>query len=234
MQTHGRHPVFKSDRRNHYRSTCAGNPYSDAGHSPLHQDLYDVTKINVMKIESNIAKGLVAGVAAGLVASVVMNQFQALLGKLMEGESRSHGAQSLQQGLPNHGISRELQKRGSDDVDDNAAVRAGNAVSEFIFNYKLTKPEKEFAGAVAHYAMGATSGAIYGAMAEVVPQTTMGEGLPFGAAVWAIADEAVVPALGLSKSGTEYPLSIHAYAFASHLVYGMTAEVVRRSVRQLM
>ena len=187
-----------------------------------------------MMTKSNITKGLAAGVAGGLVASLVMNQFQAIWGKLIEGESRSHGAQSLQQGLPDHGISRELQKRGSDDPDDNAAVRAGNAVAELVFDQKLTKPEKEMAGAIAHYAMGVTSGAIYGAVAELVPQTTVGEGLPFGAAVWAIADEAVVPALGLSKPANEYPLSTHVYAFASHLVYGLTTEIVRRNVRRAL
>lgn len=187
-----------------------------------------------MMTKSNITKGLAAGVAGGLVASLVMNQFQAIWGKLIEGESRSHGAQSLQQGLPDHGISRELQKRGSDDPDDNAAVRAGNAVAELVFDHKLTKPEKEMAGAIAHYAMGVTSGAIYGAVAELVPQTTVGEGLPFGAAVWAIADEAVVPALGLSKPANEYPLSTHVYAFASHLVYGLTTEIVRRNVRRAL
>ena len=187
-----------------------------------------------MMTKSNITKGLAAGVAGGLVASLVMNQFQAIWGTLIEGESRSHGAQSLQQGLPDHGISRELQKRGSDDPDDNAAVRAGNAVAELVFDHKLTKPEKEMAGAIAHYAMGVTSGAIYGAVAELVPQTTVGEGLPFGAAVWAIADEAVVPALGLSKPANEYPLSTHVYAFASHLVYGLTTEIVRRNVRRAL
>ena len=187
-----------------------------------------------MMTKSNITKGLAAGVAGGLVASLVMNQFQAIWGKLIEGESRSHGTQSLQQGLPDHGISRELQKRGSDDPDDNAAVRAGNAVAELVFDHKLTKPEKEMAGAIAHYAMGVTSGAIYGAVAELVPQTTVGEGLPFGAAVWAIADEAVVPALGLSKPANEYPLSTHVYAFASHLVYGLTTEIVRRNVRRAL
>jgi hypothetical protein len=183
---------------------------------------------------SDITKGLAAGVAGGLVASLVMNQFQALWGKLSDGESRSHGAQSLQQGLPDYGISRELQKRGSDDPKDNAAVRAGNAVAELVFDHKLTKPEKEVAGAIAHYAMGITSGAIYGAVAELVPQTTMAEGLPFGAAVWVIADEAVVPALGLSKPATEYPLSTHIYAFASHLVFGLTTEIVRRNVRRVL
>ena len=187
-----------------------------------------------MSTQSDITKGLAAGVAGGLVASLVMNQFQALLHKLMEGESRSHGAQSMQQGLPDHGISRELQKRGSDDPQDNAAVRTGNAVAEFVFNQKLTKPEKEAAGAIAHYAMGVTSGAIYGAVAELVPLTTIVEGLPFGAAVWVIADEAVVPALGLSKRADEYPLSTHVYSFASHLIFGLTTEIVRRKVRRAL
>ena len=187
-----------------------------------------------MRSESNLGKGLAAGVAAGLVASAVMNQFQAFLGKLLEGEERSHGAQSLQQGLPQHGISLELQKRGSDDEDDNAAVRTGNAVAELVFDQKLTKTEKEVAGAVAHYAMGITSGAIYGTIVEVLPEATVGEGLPFGATVWLIADEGIVPAIGLSKSSKEYPLSIHAYALASHLVYGLTVELVRRAVRRAL
>jgi putative membrane protein len=62
----------------------------------------------------------------------------------------------------------------------------------------------------------------------------MAEGLPFGAAVWVIADEAVVPALGLSKSGKDYPLSTHVYAIASHLVFGLTTELVRRNVRRAL
>lgn len=187
-----------------------------------------------MKKERDITKGLAAGLAGGLVASLVMNQFQALWGKLSEGKSKSHGAQSLQDGLPNHGISLELQERGSDRPEDNAAVRTSNAVSELVFNHKLNEHEKEVGGAIAHYAMGATSGAIYGAFAELVPQATVAEGLPFGIAVWAIADEAVVPALGLSKPGSEYPLSKHVYAIASHLVYGITTELVRRQVRHAM
>ena len=187
-----------------------------------------------MMNKNSIGKGLAAGIAGGLVASAVMNQFQKFVSKLMEGDQRSHGAQSQQQGFPDHGISLELQERGSDEPDDNAAVRTGNAVSEFVFNHKLSKREKEVAGAVAHYAMGATSGAIYGVAAELAPATTAGQGLPFGAAVWLVADEAIVPALGLSKSAKEYPLSTHVYAFTSHLVYGVTTEIVRRGVRRAL
>jgi hypothetical protein len=182
----------------------------------------------------NVAKGVAAGVAGGLVGSFVMNQFQAAWGKLMENEERSHGAQSLQQGSPEHGIGRELAERGVDEPDDDAASRTGNAVSEFVFEHHLTKSEKEVAGAVAHYAMGVTSGAIYGAVAEMMPVATVGEGLPFGAAVWVMADEGIVPALGLSLNPTDYPASIHAYALASHLVYGLTTELVRRAVRRAL
>jgi hypothetical protein len=182
----------------------------------------------------NICKGVVAGVAGGLAGSLVMNQFQALWGKLMANEERPHGAQSLQQGSPEHGIGRELAERGVDDPDDNAAVRTGNALSEFVFDHHLTKSEKEKAGAIAHYAMGVTSGAIYGAVAEMVPATTVAEGLPFGAAVWLIADEGIVPAAGLSRDSSEYPFSIHAYAFTSHLVYGLTTEIVRRAIRRAL
>jgi hypothetical protein len=121
----------------------------------------------------NIYKGIAAGVAGGLAGSLAMNQFQELWGKLMENEERPHGAQSLQQGSPEHGIGRELAERGVDEPDDNAAVRTGNAVSEFVLDHHLTKSEKETAGAIAHYAMGVTSGAIYGAVAEVVPAATV-------------------------------------------------------------
>lgn len=182
----------------------------------------------------DVWKGLAAGVVGGLVASALMNEFQALWGKLIEGEESSHGAQSLQKGSPAHGIGRELRARGSDDEEDDAPERLANAVAVGAFDRELTKSEKESAGTALHYAYGTSMGALYGAAAEIVPGLTAGAGLPFGATVWVTADEGVVPLLGLSKKPTEYPLSIHAYALASHLVYGLTTEVVRRAVRRAL
>jgi hypothetical protein len=179
-------------------------------------------------------KGLVAGATGGLVASWVMNQFQALWSRKTHGIERSHGAQSLQQGSPQHGVARALRERGIDRESDTATVRMARLVSEDVFGHRLAEGEKEAAGAVAHYAMGATSGAIYGAAAEVLPAAAAGAGLPFGAAVWLVADELIVPALGLSKPASAYPLTTHAYAFASHLVYGLTTEIVRRAARRAL
>jgi hypothetical protein len=182
--------------------------------------------------EGDLLKGLAAGVIGGLVASVVMNQFQALLGKLSEGEERSHGAQSLQQGSPGHGVGRELEGRGDDAEQDDATMRVADAVSRGVFDHELTQGEKQAAGTAVHYAFGVTTGALYGVLAEALPNVvTAGAGAPFGAAVWLGADEGLVPLLGLSKSPAEYPPSTHAYALASHLVYGLTTEAVRRAVR---
>jgi hypothetical protein len=169
-----------------------------------------------------------------LAASAVMNRFQALWSRQAEGEERSHGAQSLQQGSPRRGVGLELRAEGKDEQTDDATERLANAVSVKLFDHELTEREKDAAGTVFHYAMGATSGALYGAAAEFAPGATSGAGLPFGVAVWVCADEGLVPAAGLSKSPSEYPLSIHAYSFASHLVFGLTAEAVRRTVRRAL
>jgi len=159
----------------------------------------------------DVIKGAVAGLIGGLVASFVMSEFQTLLSKLAEEEKKSK------------------KKK-----DEPASVKTAEAISENIFDHKLKKSEKEPAGEAVHYAMGAASGLIYGIAAEVAPMTTVGLGLPFGAAVWLAADDVIVPALGLAKPATEYPLSTHAYALSSHLVYGLTTDIVRRAVRDLL
>lgn len=43
-----------------------------------------------------------------------------------------------------------------------------------------------------------------------------------------------VPALGLSKKPAEYPAAVHAQALASHLVYGLTTDLVRRGLLRVL
>ena len=184
--------------------------------------------------DGDVLKGLAAGIVGGLIASVVMNQFQALCSRVAEGEERSHGAQSMQQGQPEQGVGRKLQEEGKDAADDDAPERLANAIAVGLFDHELTEQEKDVGGTALHYAMGVTTAALYGVVAEVVPEIRAGAGLPFGAFIWLSVDEGIMPAAGLSKSATEYPLSIHAYALSSHLVFGLTTELVRRVVRDAL
>lgn len=177
----------------------------------------------------NIWKGLVAGLAGGLVASWTMNQFQAAWTRIAEGMEKPHGAQSMQ---PSEGSNGEQRQDAAE--QDDATVETAKAISKGVFGHELQESEKKPAGAAVHYAFGAVSGGVYGALAEISPQVTTAAGLPFGAAFWLVADEVTVPLLGLSKGPTEYPVSTHAYALASHLVYGVTTELSRRALRQVL
>ena len=179
----------------------------------------------------DVWKGLVAGAAGGLLASWTMNQFQAGWSKLVEGFEKPHGAQSLQ---PSEAERPEQRPAENKHAQDDATVKAARAISEGIFGHELQENEKKPAGAAVHYAFGTATGGLYGAVAEFAPEVTTGTGLPFGVAFWLVADEVAVPLLGLSKGPTEYPPSTHAYALASHLVYGLTAELTRRAVRSAL
>jgi putative membrane protein len=159
----------------------------------------------------NLEKGLAAGAVAGLAGSLAMNAFQLLW---------------------NTFVPPQRPRRGSTGgPQEDTTIRAARAVSEGVFDRRLSGKEKAFAGSAVHYTFGGAVGALYGAVAERHPKVTGGGGLPFGVVFWLVADEMAVPALGLSKPASAYPLSVHAYALASHLVFGATAESVRRFLR---
>jgi hypothetical protein len=164
--------------------------------------------------ETDILKGLLAGVAGGLLASFLMEQFQA---------AWSATSQAMQ----------SSQRRGGRKPDP-ATVKAANVISEKVTGRKVPKDYKSLAGEAVHYGMGATTAAVYGVLAEVAPIVTVGDGAAFGAGVWALADEVAVPAAGLSRPAREIPLTTHLYALASHLVYGWITETVRRAVRRAL
>lgn len=152
-----------------------------------------------------------AGAVAGLTASLAMNAFQLVWNTIAP--------------------PRRPATPDADADEEDATVKAARAISEGAFRHRLSAEEKLRAGSAMHYAFGSAVGATYGALAERHPEVTAGGGLPFGITFWLVADEIAVPALRLSKPASAYPLSVHAYALASHLVFGATAESVRRFLR---
>lgn len=167
---------------------------------------------------NDVLKGMFAGLVGGLVASWTMNQFQAVISKL---------AQTQQSKKPDMSGNHP-----EDEEQEPATAKAASAISERLFHHKLTKSEKKKAAEAVHYGFGAATGGLYGAIAEAAPASTLCAGTAFGTVVWLVVDEAAVPAFGLSKSAAKYPLSVHLQALASHLVYGLTTEAVRRGIRR--
>jgi putative membrane protein len=139
--------------------------------------------------------------------------------------------QSVWSKLANQGGTSQSQDEDQDEV---ATVQTAQAIAKPVLHRQLTAAEKKTAGPAVHYAFGTGMGALYGVAAEVSAVSRQGVGTLFGAGLWLGADEIAAPAFGLAKPVTKTPISEHAYALVSHLVYGMTAEGVRRLIRKAL
>jgi putative membrane protein len=173
--------------------------------------------------EHSAWKGLVAGAAGGLVGTIVMTQFQNGWQKVAE--KRRSGDRRREQ--------KTSRARSSEEKED-ATMKAAGKLAHAA-GRELTYEQKKQASPLIHYGFGTTMGALYGMAMETSPRGVRAQRIPvfgslFGSALFLGADEMEVPALGLSEAA-ETPSS-HLYAWASHLVYGLTTEFVRRQVRQ--
>jgi putative membrane protein len=176
----------------------------------------------VRRNERSAWKGLLAGAAGGLVGTIVMTQFQngwqktaekRRFGDIRNGETRSRA-------------------RTSHEKEDATMKAAGNLAR--ATGRELTHEQKRQASPWVHYGFGTAMGALYGMAMETSPRGVRAQRIPFfgslfGSALFLGADEMAVPALGLAEA-SESPTS-HLYGWASHLVYGLTTEFVRRQVR---
>lgn len=165
--------------------------------------------------QRRMLKGLAAGAAGGLAASWAMNQFQAAWSKAKEAASNGSDGQQ------------------SSEESEDATMKTADRVVQPVLGRHLSRQEKKRGGPIVHYVFGSLVGAAYGTVNELTPKAHIGFGLPYGAAVFVGADEIAVPALGLSRPAQKSPLSSHAYALASHLVYGAVLEGVRRGIRRV-
>ena len=109
-----------------------------------------------------------------------------------------------------------------------------DSIARRLFDRKLTDHQRDIAAPVVHCAFGALAGALYGALTESVPATSVGKGIPFGLTLWAAGDEVAVPALGLARKPWQQPFEARAAMFASHVVYGFALETVRSRVRNVV
>ena len=168
---------------------------------------------------ANPLLGAVAGTLGGIAASWAMVQFNKALGGTADPRANKHRRNAT----PN-----DMDATLSDTP---ASIKVAENVSASLAGEELDEQERDTGGTIVHYAFGAAMGALYGAAAEWRPAAAAMAGLPFGIAVWVAADEIGLPLSGLSKKPADYPASRHFSSFGSHLVFGLTTEVVRRALR---
>jgi putative membrane protein len=168
--------------------------------------------------QKSVVRGILAGMAGGLAATWVMNQFMAGPGQKLQ-----HAVQSDEE-------NREQQAHSSE-PREGATMKAVVAIVHTTTGNHLSRAEEENGGPIVHYAFGALAGGFYGALAEYSSTVTSGFGTSFGGTLFRTADSLAVPALNLAPS---QPASAQASPFAAHIVYGATTEFVRRILRSLL
>jgi uncharacterized membrane protein YagU involved in acid resistance len=175
-----------------------------------------------MNQEKHIGRGIVAGLAAGIVASWFMNEF-------MTGPGRK-----LQQAVQSPGDSEGDAIQNEAPKEDATMKTADAVVTTVTGGQHLSWEEREKAGPAVHYAFGGLMGAIYGGLVELWPGVSSGFGTTFGCVLFIGADLVAVPALKLGPSPAEQPTTAQVSPWAAHLVYGVTTELVRRIARPLL
>ena len=114
--------------------------------------------------------------------------------------------------------------------DEPASEKAAADLTEAATGERPGDRGKKVLGSIAHHLFGAATGAVYGAAVSRMPQLAAGAGAAYGALVWATAVETGLPLAGLAKGPSAYKAERHVASLATHLVFGLSLEAVRRSM----
>jgi hypothetical protein len=171
------------------------------------------------------ATSTLAGALGGLAGSLAMNLFGRALLRVRGGREAPGAAPGADR--TGRGV-QPAQSEGS--ADEDATVRAASGLYRSVIGHEPDRITRRQLGSAAHYAFGAGAGAAYGLLAARLPALRAGSGTFYGALVWALADEGLMPALGLSRGPRRLSPAVHAYALAGHVVFGAALEAVMHSI----
>jgi uncharacterized membrane protein YagU involved in acid resistance len=161
---------------------------------------------------------MLAGAVAGLIGSFAMTRF--------------HVA------LSGRGLTDAEEPQSNKPVDgrDDAAMKTADLVAQSTAGRPLSPTaKKEVGGPAAHYAFGLAAGALFGALRELMPCSSIARGGPYGAAVWVAADQLALPLAGLSPWPLKaYPPSVNLQHLTAHLVYGWATAATYSSFRRAL
>jgi putative membrane protein len=107
-------------------------------------------------------------------------------------------------------------------------------LAEKVAGYELAPSQKEAAVEAIHWGFGAVTGAAYGALVEYYPAATAKDGATFGITLSSLTHGTMLPAMGLAAKPEEQTARERTSEMATHVVYGVVTETVRRVVRKML
>jgi hypothetical protein len=183
-----------------------------------HAACFDDSVVENPRVLPGVVAGVIGG-AAGATAMVVFNHLLAATGYGVNDRGR-HDRHHRRDAKPN-----DMDGTISDEP---ASIKVSAGVIERRTGSRLPEAQRRAMGAIAHHVFGASVGGLYGGLSARIPAITLGGGLPYGAFLWVAAAETGLPLAGLARRPDTYPIERHVASLATHLVFGVTLEAVRR------
>lgn len=172
---------------------------------------------------SHLLSYALVGAGAGVLGGLAMNVFARIVRRINDGREADGAA-------PGHDRDgRGMQPpQAQGQADRDAAVAIGTLAYHAVSGREPGPAGRRRLGSAAHYGFSAAVGACYAVASDRAPALRSGFGILYGSLVWAVADEGMVPAMGLSRGPRELPLGVHIYSLCGHWLYGATLEGVTR------
>lgn len=147
--------------------------------------------------ERSLAKGVLAGLIGGLVATAAKSLAEKVYPPRFHGE-----------------------------------IAPPELLAERIAGRELSAVQSFAAAETIPWGFGAAVGAAYGGLAEYFPAATDKDGASFGMALATLAHETALPAMGLAPEPEIQTPREFASEVATHVIFGVVTETVRRFVRR--
>lgn len=162
----------------------------------------------------SLLRALLCGFAGGLGAVSAMDRFTSLA------ENRRRRR--------DHSLPYSAQEWDATSMIANSATR-------WMTGRNLSQRELKSGAEFVHYATAGAAGSLYGAMVHrstvIVQSRIMSSlaGVCFGAGVWYLGNELLLPALGVLKR-EDYTASMRAEALVAHVIYGVATGLLYRQL----
>lgn len=126
------------------------------------------------------------------------------------------------------GLERFLEVRKID--QRSAQIKVMDKFSNKLLGSPIKLENEGIVEQLVNLPLGATVGAIYGYGKKDSSETNMLDGAILGATTWASTHETSLPLMGLEESPDKVPFKTQAHELISHVIFGITTEVVRAYV----
>ncbi len=168
---------------------------------------------------NELLAGAIAGLIAGIVATWIMDRFQYNWWDVAAWLERWRGPAPVAPPPP-----PPAEPATGPQTEEFSGPSTAKVANWFFRRRKgrdLNAAEKGPAGEIVHYVFGIASAVVFGAVLSAFGIVGVAWGILFGVALFVGVDELGLWAIGLAKGPWNYPLWIHGYALAAHVVYGV-------------